>query len=555
MLDTDSVADEILRHARARLTHVDTTKNVKVKAVKQQAKKSAVAVAHTSASSLEKQIAEHKIKTRDLVRAVEEREKEEEKAMGKELQDQTDDLIVASIKKQQAKRGGSTEDYVLQNALSPVEKKELARKKLLAKKKSEASAISLSKGAAGEKQAKVVKGANEGKGMATQQLMETPATSKEDTQSMLSSYDKQILQEGPDGLEAAADQEQEKALAQPAPQQQFASSAPSGLQAGFPPPQQQEAVQASLQYQAYPARPMYPPVPQLAYNQQPAPYGMQQYPQQQIMYAPQQPAFPPQQPMYAAQGQQMYAPQEMMYSPPQQPMYAPQQPYAVEQQQQQQQQQQQMLYPQQQQQMLYPQQQQQMLYPRQQDISPQPMYQYASQSPYAQMPAPPQPSLPMRAGPSPTAVKAATAQMQAGSVPQPLSASEGLASATTKLQMAGNNAGGGGGGGGDLLWKMFSAPSSSYSGHGGHKNGEDATTLSESSTGASDLGSLSSSAAQDPLAAPEDAGAAASIGMSAQAKAAIKARMDALREGIMQDFKATTRMGKEAGYLPPPPVP
>ena len=34
--------------------------------------------------------------------------------MGKELQDQTDDLIVASIKKQQAKRGGSTEDYVLQ---------------------------------------------------------------------------------------------------------------------------------------------------------------------------------------------------------------------------------------------------------------------------------------------------------------------------------------------------------------------------------------------------------------------------------------------------------
>ena len=70
LLDTDSVADEILRHARARLTHVGTTKNVKVKAVKEQAKKNAVAVAHTSASSLEKQIAEHKIKTRDLVRAV-----------------------------------------------------------------------------------------------------------------------------------------------------------------------------------------------------------------------------------------------------------------------------------------------------------------------------------------------------------------------------------------------------------------------------------------------------------------------------------------------------
>eukprot|EP00960_Hanusia_phi_P070459 767314-Hanusia_phi.AAC.3 len=104
-----------------------------------------------------------------------------------------------------------------------------------------------------------------------------------------------------------------------------------------------------------------------------------------------------------------------------------------------------------------------------------------------------------------SAVNSATGRAGAGSVLPGSPAPSGLASATSKLQMVGNgNAGGGGGGAGggdDLLWKMFSAPSSSYSGHGGNKNAEqDASTLSEGSTVSSGL-VLSGSATSEMSAA------------------------------------------------------
>jgi hypothetical protein len=49
--------------------------------------------------------------------------------------------------------------------------------------------------------------------------------------------------------------------------------------------------------------------------------------------------------------------------------------------------------------------------------------------------------------------------------------------------------------------------------------------------------------------------AVASLSMSASAKESIKAKMMALRQGILNDFRKTTDMGAQAGYLPPPPMP
>ena len=49
--------------------------------------------------------------------------------------------------------------------------------------------------------------------------------------------------------------------------------------------------------------------------------------------------------------------------------------------------------------------------------------------------------------------------------------------------------------------------------------------------------------------------AVASLSMSTSAKQSIKAKMMALRQGILNDFKKTTDIGAQAGYLPPPPMP
>ena len=45
--------------------------------------------------------------------------------------------------------------------------------------------------------------------------------------------------------------------------------------------------------------------------------------------------------------------------------------------------------------------------------------------------------------------------------------------------------------------------------------------------------------------------AVASLSMSSSAKQSIKAKMMALRQGIMNDFRKTTDIGAQAGYLPP----
>eukprot|EP00961_Rhodomonas_salina_P243864 3295150-Rhodomonas_salina.1 len=121
------------------------------------------------AESLEQKIAEHKLSTRDLVKAslqrrlsilvllrlhplllttsacavvrlqVQEKQKEEEQAMGQGLRDQTDDLIVERIKQLRGKQDSSKADgasaggggkntikYVLSNALTKEEQKQLA---------------------------------------------------------------------------------------------------------------------------------------------------------------------------------------------------------------------------------------------------------------------------------------------------------------------------------------------------------------------------------------------------------------------------------------------
>ena len=570
-------------------------------------KKASAAAKKETALTLEQKIAQHKITTRDLVKEVREKQKQQAKQMAGALQDQTDDLIVASIKamkqKETATGNKGTVGYVLSNALTRPEQHALASG--AAKPASEpaatvsapAPAAVAAAAAAGLKSVSAPLAASapqanlDAKSVEQQAaaanpsaaerqsgvhpvLMETPpglSLNKKapNTEGMLSSYDQQLLKEGPDGIESSAPPPSPPAAAashQPAPQYsppQYQMQPYQQLAAGMPaaPFQQQMYAQPG----PYGSPPQYP-----QYAQQPAQqangYGYASYqygqyeqplqPQQQQMYqggepyqqlAAGMPAAPFQQQMYAQPGP--YG------SPPQYPQYA-QQPaqqangygYASYQ------------YGQYEQ-PLQPQQQQQQMYKAQ--VTP------------SAPPAPP---------PSPEQLLEKAKRLDCSEMHVGCGSVSGSGSATgvqhvpkPQALAAYTTAGPGGKmGGGGLLWRMFTAPEQSgpspvapmnkhysaiinnnFGGFGGGQQQMAVPPAPQSLAQSAGSSGEDSMASIDPqnLGVGSNADAKAALSMGASAKQAIKAKMEALRQGILNDFKKTTDMGAQAGYLPPPPMP
>ena len=499
-------------------------------------KKASAAAKKETALTLEQKIAQHKITTRDLVKEVREKQKQQAKQMAGALQDQTDDLIVASIKamkqKETATGNKGTVGYVLSNALTRPEQHALASG--AAKPASEpaatvsapAPAAVAAAAAAGLKSVSAPLAASapqanlDAKSVEQQAaaanpsaaerqsgvhpvLMETPpglSLNKKapNTEGMLSSYDQQLLKEGPDGIESSAPPPSPPAAAashQPAPQ--------------YSPPQ----------YQMQP------------YQQLAA--GMPAAPFQQQMYAQPGPyGSPPQYPQYAQQPAQQangYGYASYQYGQYEQP--------------------------------LQPQQQQQQMYKAQ--VTP------------SAPPAPP---------PSPEQLLEKAKRLDCSEMHVGCGSVSGSGSATgvqhvpkPQALAAYTTAGPGGKmGGGGLLWRMFTAPEQSgpspvapmnkhYSAiinnnFGGFRGGQQQMAVPPApqslaqSAGSSGEDSMASIDPQN-LGVGSNADAKAALSMGASAKQAIKAKMEALRQGILNDFKKTTDMGAQAGYLPPPPMP
>ena len=499
-------------------------------------KKASAAAKKETALTLEQKIAQHKITTRDLVKEVREKQKQQAKQMAGALQDQTDDLIVASIKamkqKETATGNKGTVGYVLSNALTRPEQHALASG--AAKPASEpaatvsapAPAAAAAAAAAGLKSVSAPLAASapqanlDAKSVEQQAaaanpsaaerqsgvhpvLMETPpglSLNKKapNTEGMLSSYDQQLLKEGPDGIESSAPPPSPPAAAashQPAPQ--------------YSPPQ----------YQMQP------------YQQLAA--GMPAAPFQQQMYAQPGPyGSPPQYPQYAQQPAQQangYGYASYQYGQYEQP--------------------------------LQPQQQQQQMYKAQ--VTP------------SAPPAPP---------PSPEQLLEKAKRLDCSEMHVGCGSVSGSGSATgvqhvpkPQALAAYTTAGPGGKmGGGGLLWRMFTAPEQSgpspvapmnkhYSAiinnnFGGFRGGQQQMAVPPApqslaqSAGSSGEDSMASIDPQN-LGVGSNADAKAALSMGASAKQAIKAKMEALRQGILNDFKKTTDMGAQAGYLPPPPMP
>jgi hypothetical protein len=140
----------------------------------------------------------------------------------------------------------------------------------------------------------------------------------------------------------------------------------------------------------------------------------------------------------------------------------------------------------------------------------------------------------------------------------------------------GNKAGGG------TLWKLFTASSGSssappavpgasntgltQSGDGLSMSGSDDSSDSDDSStslsgGDDDSDSDSDSSDGGDSGVPDPAAilgksttTSAARKLTPAQKAQIASQMQALRQSIMGDFKSTTDMGQQAGYLPPPPV-
>ena len=499
-------------------------------------KKASAAAKKETALTLEQKIAQHKITTRDLVKEVREKQKQQAKQMAGALQDQTDDLIVASIKamkqKETATGNKGTVGYVLSNALTQPEQHALASG--AAKPASEpaatvsapAPAAAAAAAAAGLKSVAAPLAASapqanlDAKSVEQQAaaanpsaaerqsgvhpvLMETPpglSLNKKapNTEGMLSSYDQQLLKEGPDGIESSAPPPSPPAAAashQPAPQ--------------YSPPQ----------YQMQP------------YQQLAA--GMPAAPFQQQMYAQPGPyGSPPQYPQYAQQPAQQangYGYASYQYGQYEQP--------------------------------LQPQQQQQQMYKAQ--VTP------------AAPPAPP---------PSPEQLLEKAKRLDCSEMHVGCGSVSGSGSATgvqhvpkPQALAAYTTAGPGGKmGGGGLLWRMFTAPEQSgpspvapmnkhysaiinnnFGGFGGGQQQMAVPPAPQSLAQSAGSSGEDSMASIDPqnLGVGSNADAKAALSMGASAKQAIKAKMEALRQGILNDFKKTTDMGAQAGYLPPPPMP
>ena len=499
-------------------------------------KKASAAAKKETALTLEQKIAQHKITTRDLVKEVREKQKQQAKQMAGALQDQTDDLIVASIKamkqKETATGNKGTVGYVLSNALTRPEQHALASG--AAKPASEpaatvsapAPAAAAAAAAAGLKSVAAPLAASapqanlDAKSVEQQAaaanpsaaerqsgvhpvLMETPPglslnKKASNTEGMLSSYDQQLLKEGPDGIESSAPPPSPPAAAashQPAPQ--------------YSPPQ----------YQMQP------------YQQLAA--GMPAAPFQQQMYAQPGPyGSPPQYPQYAQQPAQQangYGYASYQYGQYEQP--------------------------------LQPQQQQQQMYKAQ--VTP------------AAPPAPP---------PSPEQLLEKAKRLDCSEMHVGCGSVSGSGSATgvqhvpkPQALAAYTTAGPGGKmGGGGLLWRMFTAPEQSgpspvapmnkhysaiinnnFGGFGGGQQQMAVPPAPQSLAQSAGSSGEDSMASIDPqnLGVGSNADAKAALSMGASAKQAIKAKMEALRQGILNDFKKTTDMGAQAGYLPPPPMP
>ena len=499
-------------------------------------KKASAAAKKETALTLEQKIAQHKITTRDLVKEVREKQKQQAKQMAGALQDQTDDLIVASIKamkqKETATGNKGTVGYVLSNALTRPEQHALASG--AAKPASEpaatvsapAPAAAAAAAAAGLKSVAAPLAASapqanlDAKSVEQQAaaanpsaaerqsgvhpvLMETPPglslnKKASNTEGMLSSYDQQLLKEGPDGIESSAPPPSPPAAAashQPAPQ--------------YSPPQ----------YQMQP------------YQQLAA--GMPAAPFQQQMYAQPGPyGSPPQYPQYAQQPAQQangYGYASYQYGQYEQP--------------------------------LQPQQQQQQMYKAQ--VTP------------SAPPAPP---------PSPEQLLEKAKRLDCSEMHVGCGSVSGSGSATgvqhvpkPQALAAYTTAGPGGKmGGGGLLWRMFTAPEQSgpspvapmnkhysaiinnnFGGFGGGQQQMAVPPAPQSLAQSAGSSGEDSMASIDPqnLGVGSNADAKAALSMGASAKQAIKAKMEALRQGILNDFKKTTDMGAQAGYLPPPPMP
>ena len=529
------------------------------------AAKSASKVAqHENALTLEEKIAQHKITTRDLVKEVEEKQQEQAQAMAGQLQDQTDDLIVASIKAMKKKSAGhSTTSYVLDNALTKTEKQSLAHGGAIPEVAhvapspvpSHVSAAQAAIQAAPEAANQAAPEAKEQAGVHPQ-LMETPhgmsLNSKKapNTSGMLSSYDQQILKMGPDGSDSDSDTDSAAPSPPPSPPQPAAyqQPAPQYAQPQYQaPPYQQLA--GGMPAPQYPQQQMYQPA---------APYGGYAPPQQMSPYEGYAPQQGYQEPQYAYQPPEGYntmpangqygapvAYEQQPYRPyPGQQLYAAPAPYGYAQ--------------------------PQYAQPYQQPYAySQPQYpQYQQQPQYAQQPmasAPLARAAPAAPPPTPaqllTKAKQLEAQIKGGAATQqqPASHAQALAAYTTAGPVG---SGGGGGGGGGLLWRMFTAPSSAPapaavpSDNGVYQQPAMAQVPAPAPSLAQNMGA-DSMASIDPqnLGVGSQKDAVASLSMSASAKQSIKAKMMALRQGILNDFKKTTDMGAQAGYLPPPPMP
>ena len=264
------------------------------------------------AAQLEYDIAHHKLTTRGLVAAVKEVQHHQEKELGTSLQDQTDDLIIAKINQLRGSkaRSSSTQNYVLNNALTKGEQATLSNPKDYSTKSAAAAAAAAGPVAAVPgPRAAAAPGVGAGSRGRIQRanpaiLKATSGSKGGDPEGLLSSYDQQLLAGGPQSITTAS------------------LSAPSPPNAS--PPRQQQLSQIPPA-QAPPMQPYAPPPAQTAYQQPPREYAPEYAPQygyaQPAAYG--QPAYG----QYAYQGGYA-APAPYATQYPQYPQYPQYQPYA-----------------------------------------------------------------------------------------------------------------------------------------------------------------------------------------------------------------------------------
>jgi len=159
----------------------------------------------SKAAQLEYDIAHHKLTTRGLVAAVQEVQRHQEKQLDSSLKDQTDDLIIAKINQL---RGGkarqtSTQNYVLKNALTKGEQATLSNKNSYTPAAAGAAGQASPAPAAGGGAAARTPGGRGRIQRGNTAILHATAGSKGgNPEGMLSSYDRQLLEGGPESITA-----------------------------------------------------------------------------------------------------------------------------------------------------------------------------------------------------------------------------------------------------------------------------------------------------------------------------------------------------------------